>query len=223
MEGSADTYVSISAASLPALVHELAAGCDRADAAGPDSVLLVHLHGGATGDGTGWPGDVGIHEVTRWERTLRRLERLAGPSVAVAEGDCVGPAMEVLLSTDYRIATGDLRLRPSAPRGTPWPGMAIHRLVHQIGVARARRLVLFGEEIDAATAAELGLVDDITDDIAQSVRTVADALRTRGGTDLPIRRRLLLDAAATTFEDALGAHLAACDRHLRTARTEVMP
>ncbi|MCZ9336264.1 enoyl-CoA hydratase/isomerase family protein, partial [Streptomyces sp. TRM76130] len=39
------------------------------------------------------------------------------------------------------------------------------------------------------------------------------------GKELAIRRQLLFDAANTAFEDALGPHLAACDRALRgTAR-----
>jgi len=218
LEHAADAYVTVGAAPLPALVEALTASCDRADAAGPDAVLLVHVTGGAGDGGTCWPGDVGIHDISRWERALRRLERLAGVSVAVAEGDCDGPAMEVLLSTDYRIAASDLRLRPPAPAGAPWPGMAVHRLAHQIGVARARRLVLFGDEVDAGTAADLGLVDEVSGDVVRAARDVAEALRFRGGVDLPVRRRLLLDAATTTFEDALGAHLAACDRSLRTAR-----
>jgi isomerase DpgB len=35
------------------------------------------------------------------------------------------------------------------------------------------------------------------------------------GEELAIRRQLLLDAGHTRFEDALGSHLAACDRALR--------
>ncbi|KOG89867.1 enoyl-CoA hydratase, partial [Streptomyces varsoviensis] len=40
------------------------------------------------------------------------------------------------------------------------------------------------------------------------------------GKDLAIRRQLLLDARTTSFEDALGPHLAACDRLLRGTAQE---
>lgn len=216
MAGCADAFVSISEAPLPALVHALTTGCDRAEAAGPDSVLLIDING--SGDDPGWPAEIGIHDVTRWERTLRRLERLTAVSIAVARGHCIGPSMEVLLATDFRIAGPDLRLSTPGPGGTLWPGMAVHRLANQIGVAHARRTVLFGDEIDAATAARLGLVDEVTEDPARVGREMADALRRHTTTDLPVRRRLLLDAVGTTFEEALGPHLAACDRTLRTAR-----
>jgi isomerase DpgB len=36
--------------------------------------------------------------------------------------------------------------------------------------------------------------------------------------ELAVRRRLLLEAPSATFEDALGAHLAACDRLMRRHR-----
>ena len=38
------------------------------------------------------------------------------------------------------------------------------------------------------------------------------------GAEHAIRRQLLLEAATTSYEDALGAHLAACDRELRRLR-----
>jgi isomerase DpgB len=39
------------------------------------------------------------------------------------------------------------------------------------------------------------------------------------GAELAIRRQLMLEAMTTTFEDALGTHLAACDRALRSVAT----
>jgi len=44
---------------------------------------------------------------------------------------------------------------------------------------------------------------------------VAAAAGTFTGKEVAIRRQLLLDAAQHSFEEALGAHLAACDRALR--------
>jgi isomerase DpgB len=37
------------------------------------------------------------------------------------------------------------------------------------------------------------------------------------GAELAIRRQLLLDAPTVSFDDALGVHLAACDRAIRQA------
>jgi len=43
--------------------------------------------------------------------------------------------------------------------------------------------------------------------------------RRGSGAELAIRRRLVAEAPATTLEDALGVHLAACDWALRRAAT----
>jgi isomerase DpgB len=92
--------------------------------------------------------------------------------------------------------------------------MTLHRLANQLGVARARGLALFGGTLAAERALVVGVLDEISFDIAGSIAAVAKAARD-AGEDLAVRRRLLLDAPGTTFEEALGAHLAACDRSLR--------
>ena len=98
--------------------------------------------------------------------------------------------------------------------GATWPGMALHRLAQQTaGTAAIRRAVLFGTPLDAAQALALHLVDEVTDDAASSV--AAELTAVFAGSELAIRRQLLLDGRTAPFEEALGAHLAACDRALR--------
>ncbi len=211
----------------PALVREFDAFCDRAEDAGPEAVAILRLGPGTdAGHGGSWPGDVGIHVVNKWERALRRLERARVVTVAVAQGWCGGPALEVLLSTDCRIGMGDLRLRPPWVAGEIWPGMVVHRLAGQLGIARARDIVLFGTDVSAGKALDLGLIDAVAEDGDAVAGAVATRLRSAGdlaGTELAIRRRLLLDAVTTSFEEALGMHLAACDRTLRRTRQEHRP
>jgi isomerase DpgB len=95
--------------------------------------------------------------------------------------------------------------------------MAVHRLANQVGAGRARPLVLLGAELPASRAADWGLLDEVVPDPAARSAEVLDALAGTAGKELSIRRRLLLEAASTGFDDALGAHLAACDRALRLA------
>lgn len=196
------------------VIESVGAACGQAEDAGDEAVVLVHVGpvGVPDGDGRRWPGEVAIHLVNRWEQALRKLERVPAATIGVAEGDCHGPALEALLTTDYRVAAADFRIDRTGPF---WPGMAIHRLANQLGVAKARGLVLSTTSLSAEDALAHGLVDEIADDPAAAV---AARLRTVGGfpgKELAIRRRLLLDATTTSFEDALGAHLAACDRTLR--------
>ncbi|WP_344086145.1 enoyl-CoA-hydratase DpgB [Luedemannella helvata] len=200
----------LSAASVAAVV----AACDRAEDGGPAVVRLIVSGVPAQP----WPADLDVALVNRWERALRRLERLPAATVAVAIGDCGGPALDALLATDYRVATTDARLVLPAAGGAAWPGMALYRLAQQAGVAGVRRAVLFGEPIDARRALQLRLVDELTDDLDAAVSETGPG--SDAGAELAIRRRLLLDATSMSFENALGVHLAACDRVLRRG-TEV--
>ncbi|MEO6082229.1 MAG: enoyl-CoA-hydratase DpgB [Umezawaea sp.] len=214
---SSDLYLEITGTGplTPELVAEVEALSDRAEDARAGAIAVIKATGSA---GRMWPGDVGIHLVNKWERALRRLERVGVATVGVVTGECGGPAAEVLLSTDYRIATPDLMLSLPALGGQLWPGMVLHRLGNQVGVAGVRHLALFGSAISAADAVRLSLVDDVVDDVANGLTVAQGLLGDSAGTEFAIRRRLLLDAPTTSFEEALGTHLAACDRALRRSQ-----
>jgi len=166
-----------------------------------------------------WPGDVSIQDVNRWERAVRRLERLDTVNIAVAQGTCGGPVLDLLLAADFRIATPDFQLMLPVNDGHFWPGMSLYRLVRHIGLARARRIVLWGTDISLAQATDLGIVDQVSgDDLAGAVHTAAVLCGRLSDHETRIRRRLLEEAASAEYQDALGAHLAACDRELRRIR-----
>jgi isomerase DpgB len=175
-------------------------------------VLPVHVSGAPD---AAWTHGLDVSLVTRWERALRRLERLGVTTVAIASGACGGAALDGLLATDYRVATPDTSLSLAGDGEATWPGMAIFRLAQQAGGALVRRAILFGGQLDAHESVGLGLVDELADDPGKALVAVAERVRTLSGSELAIRRRLMSDAATTSFEDALGRHLAACDRALR--------
>jgi isomerase DpgB len=217
-----DVYLAVGGgASLSgALVGRVNEACDLVEQdADKNLTVLVHLDGAnSTGAGEPWPPETPIHLVNRWERALRRLERLPAVVLAVASGVCRGPAFDLLLATDYRVATEDLRLEIAGAAGSAWPGMALHRMANQLGLATARRLVLLGAPVSVAGAVAVGLVDETAADVLPRVRSVLQTLSGVHGRELAIRRQLMFEAGTTSFEDALGAHLSACDRALRLER-----
>ena len=93
--------------------------------------------------------------------------------------------------------------------------MTLYRLVQHIGLARARRIVLWDSAIELADATELGIVDQVSEDLTEAVHTAAVLRGRLSDRETRIRRRLLEEAASAEYEDALGVHLAACDRELR--------
>lgn len=193
---------------LVALVQDF---CDRVEDAGSHTLAVLRLFGAPADQ-----GEVDVALVSKWERALRRVERLSATTAAVVTGECGGLALEALLTADYRVGTADTSLVVPVRDGTAWPGMLLYRLANQVGVAAVRRAVIFGQPVGAAQAVSLGLLDLLAVDEAEALAE-AVALLGADGAESAIRRQLLLEATTTTFEDALGRHLAACDRALRRA------
>ncbi|GAB2748458.1 enoyl-CoA-hydratase DpgB [Kitasatospora kifunensis] len=194
--------------------------CDRTEDREGQVRVIVQLSGAPQGE---WAGELTVPLVSKWERALRRLERLPATIIAIADGDCGGLALDALLATDYRIATGSVRLVVPVGDGATWPGMALYRLAsHGAGAAAIRRAVLFGDPIEAADALALQLIDELTDDVESALAVAAERTGAILGSELAIRRQLMFDAATVSFEEALGVHLAACDRALRRAAAKAV-
>ena len=202
-------------------VAGLGALCNRVedrDASRPEARTVVILQVSGV-PGPEWFSDLSIALVSKWERGLRRLERLPAVTIAVADDDCGGTALDALLVADYRITTAAAQLVMPVVAGATWPGMALYRLGRQAGTALARRAVLFGTPIGAAEALAMGVVDDVAGNAVLALDKAIEMAGTAPGAELAVRRQLMLEAMTTTFEDALGVHLAACDRALRSVAT----
>jgi isomerase DpgB len=196
-------------------VTEFGAVCDTIEDGDTSGLVIIYVSGVPGPECT---SGLSVAMVSKWERALRRLERLPAGTIAVAEGDCGGPALDALLASDYRIMPDWARLIVPVVDGATWPGMALYRLARQAaGAAQARRAALFGAPIWAAEARAMGVIDDVADDVTICAKKAMELAAAAGGAELAIRRQLVLEAATTTFEDALGMHLAACDRALRRA------
>ncbi|MBM9509252.1 enoyl-CoA-hydratase DpgB [Actinacidiphila acididurans] len=208
--------------SVPLTAETVAAvgdACARATASA-SPLLILRLTGGAATD-VPWPGQVDVYLVNKWEGALRRLERLDAYTVAVLDGRCSQGAFELLLATDHHLATHESTVSLSGRTDGVWPGALLHRLVHQVGLAKARRLALLPADLDAAALMDLDVLDNLVVDAESGIAEVVARAGGVDGTEVAVRRQLLLDAVTVGYEDALGTHLAACDRALRRAKAGV--
>lgn len=195
------------------LIAELGAVCDAAEDSAARGFVIVRVSGVP---GPGWADDLSVALVSKWERGLRRLERVPAVTIAVADADCGGPALDALLATDYRIMPAWAKLVVPVVAGATWPGMALYRLARQAaGAAPARRAVLFGTPIRADEAQAIGAIDEVAGNATLAVEKAIEVAAAVRGAELAIRRQLMGEALTTSYEDALGVHLAACDRALR--------
>lgn len=188
--GMADLVIRVDGRQSPSAeaIADIEAVCDAAEDRDEYGRLIIHVSGAPRRP---WADDLTPTVVSRWERALRRLERLPAITVAVACGDCGGTALDALLITDWRIAAPSVRLLLPVHAGATWPGLALHRLARRAGTAAVRRMLLLGLPVDAGDALALRLVDELTDDTAVALGAVPRLF----GPEVAMRRKLMFDAS----------------------------
>ena len=94
--------------------------------------------------------------------TFRRLERLSQVSIAAVNGVAAGGGLELAMACDLRIASSEVRMAlPELTLGILPGAGGTQRLPRLIGPARAKEMMLFGRFVDAPTALNWGLVNQV--------------------------------------------------------------
>lgn len=163
----------------------------------------------------------------RWERALRTFERMEKIVIAGIKEYCLGGGLQLALACDVRVAADNATLGLPAIKEGLIPGLGTYRLAHYIGLGRAKRLILSGENANAQEAYAMGLVDYVVplphfetrlEEIVQqyvrvcSVATVKSKtlvnLSFELGYDAFLQRYFELQEIAQTSADHLEARLA---------------
>jgi len=137
---------------------------------------------------------------------IQALANAPLPTIAVINGAALGGGCEVALACDMRLAANDAMIGLTETRVGAIPGAgATQRLPRQIGSALALELMMTGEPITAARAAEIGLLNaavpgEMLDEKARALATVVASRSPLGlieikrlvyaGFDLPLREGL---------------------------------
>src|ERR1700742_1348364 len=101
------------------------------------------------------------HDSHRLTQVISLLERLEKPTVAAINGVATGAGTQLALVCDVRLMAEDARFLYREGRLGIIPSHGgVTRLVKLIGLARARDVLLGGEEVSAAEGARLGLVTE---------------------------------------------------------------
>lgn len=111
----------------------------------------------------------GTEREVRWRshlgrRAARAIEDCEIPTIARVQGHAAGGGFVFAMSCDFRIAAhGTTFWYPEVELGVPLTWSATPRLFQEIGMARARQLVMLCDRIDAATAERWGVVHEAVD------------------------------------------------------------
>ena len=140
------------------------------------------------------------------QQVTLQLERLPKVVIMAINGFCFGGGCELAMAGDIRIA-GD-----SAVFGQPEIKLGIipgfggtQRLPRLIGKSRALELLFSGDNIDAATAAQLGLVSRVVPaaDLMAEARRTAEKLSTSAPLAVAAIKRAVADGLDRPIEEAL--------------------
>jgi 2-(1,2-epoxy-1,2-dihydrophenyl)acetyl-CoA isomerase len=121
-------------------------------------------------------------EVSRW------LHEMPKPTIAMVRGAAAGAGLSIALACDLRVAgesarfaTAFARVGYSGDFGGSW------FLTQLVGTAKARELYYTAEIVDAATAAQLGLVNRVVPDDRLEDETLALARKLANGPRVALR------------------------------------
>jgi len=167
----------------PALRDELAAAIDDADADHDVRVVLLRAEGPAfcAGYGLDWSTAAQADESKRiasggrvWDSvgdyrmmktfvdTYMKLWYAQKPTIAAVHGWCIAGGTDMVLCADMIVAgeSASFGYPPSRVWGTPTTAMWVYRM----GLERAKRYLLTGDQISARKAVELGLILEVVPD-----------------------------------------------------------
>ena len=167
----------------PTLRDELAAAIDDADADHDVRVILLRAEGPAfcAGYGLDWSTAAQADESKRiasggrvWDSvadyrmmktfvdTYMKLWYAQKPTIAAVHGWCIAGGTDMVLCADMIVAaeSASFGYPPSRVWGTPTTAMWVYRM----GLERAKRYLLTGDQITARKAAELGLILEVVPD-----------------------------------------------------------
>jgi enoyl-CoA hydratase len=180
----------------PALRDELSQAIDEADADHDVRVILLRAEGPAfcAGYGLDWSTAAQADESKRiasggrvWDsvadyRMMKtfvdaymKLWYAQKPTIAAVHGWCIAGGTDLVLCADLIVAAENASFGypPSRVWGTPTTAMWVYRM----GLERAKRYLLTGDEIPARKAVELGLILEVVPADALLAHAIALAVR----------------------------------------------
>lgn len=209
----------------PQLRDELADGLERAERDDEVRVVLLDAQGrafcagydlawsthaqaaGETVPEKVWDSAADQRMIGRFTSTWAQLHELSKPTVAAVSGWCIAGGMNIVFNADLIVAAESARFGypPSRVWGVPeapWTWVA------RLGLERAKRFMLTGDEISGPEAADMGMVLECVPDTELEDRAMSLAKRLA---QVPLNQlqmiKLSLNEVARTMYDPQSSRL----------------
>jgi enoyl-CoA hydratase len=157
----------------PSMRDELSAALDEADRDADARVVLLRAQGpafcagygfdwalqaesGLGADARPWDSVQDVRMLSTFVEVYLKLWRSWKPTIAAVQGWCIGGGTDMVLCADIVVAAegATFGYPPSRVWGTPTTVMWVYRM----GLERAKRYLLTGDEIPATSAADMGMI-----------------------------------------------------------------
>ena len=162
---------------------------------------LSRRGGGPTG-----PGAAREMMRTRSQRLIRALWELEKPVIAAVNGVAAGLGAHLAFVSDLIIAAADARfIEVFVRRGIAVDGGGAYLLPRLIGLAKAKELVFFGDDLSADDALRIGLINKVVpaDGLSAAAREWAERLASGPTYAIGMSKRLLNRSLESDLETAL--------------------
>jgi enoyl-CoA hydratase/carnithine racemase len=183
-------------------------------------------------------GEFGFPDFRAWEDAMVTIEDMNTVFVAAINGHALGGGLQLALVCDYRLASDAALIGLPAVKEGLIPSLALYRLPRLVGLARARELILLGENVSAREAERLNVVNRVVPaaEFAEAVESTVKRFLALPATTVRASKRLTglaFDLDRDPFRERMNAafepmldspeHKAAMAvfRHGRPARPEV--
>ena len=161
---------------------------------------------------------------------IARLQKLPKPTIAAVDGVAVGVGLGLVLACDLVLATDRARFSQIfVKRGLALDGGTSWTLPHQVGLRRAKQMAFFGDQIDAATALEWGLVNEVVapDELPAITTEWGQRLATGPTIAISLIKKLLDGANEASFDatieaEARAQHIAFTTKDMREGMTSFL-
>jgi len=128
------------------------------------------------------------------------------PVVTAVHGVCAGVGLVFALGADHCIAADDARFSaPFVARALVPDGASIYLLPRLVGTARAKRMLLFGEDVGAPEALTTGMIGEVVapDALDAAAETRANRLASLPAATVRYTKSMLLRSFELDLESAL--------------------
>lgn len=140
------------------------------------------------------------------QRVNRLLQTVPKPVVAAVNGHAIGAGLELALSCDFVVVASEAKLRlPEVSLGTFVGGGLLYTLPQRIGLAKAKEMILLGDFLTGAQAAEIGLANRVVpaDEVFEEATALAQELASKAPIPMALAKELFYKARYLPADDLL--------------------